>query len=169
MFGNQKNMFSHHIPNFLSFRGFYRHPKSHVEPTNHGKMCEREFSRIWDYLSRKIFENCSEVDRSTGARSLSIAALLQKPSDPTNGELEPRLDRLRHRLLPISSSSSSSSPCGLRGLHCELKFEISLKRNNLVFGANFWRLFSNVAVRTGTSRRYFIYSGWGGAFCAFWI
>lgn len=45
-----------------------------------------------DYLSGEIFEDGGEVDRSAGAGSLGVAALLQEPGDTADGELEAGLD-----------------------------------------------------------------------------
>lgn len=78
---------------------------------------KRAFWDLREYLSSEIFEYGGKVDGSPGAGSLSVATLFQEPSDTTNGELEPRLDRLRHRLLPLAAFSSCGSPPRLRGLH----------------------------------------------------
>lgn len=43
------------------------------------------------YLSSKILEHGSEVDRGAGADSLGILAGLEEPGDPSHGELEASL------------------------------------------------------------------------------
>ncbi|CAM0876344.1 unnamed protein product [Alopecurus aequalis] len=51
-------------------------------------------------LGGEVLEDGGEVDGGAGADALGVSALLEVAADTADGELEPGLDRPRHRLLP---------------------------------------------------------------------
>jgi hypothetical protein len=58
------------------------------------------------YLGGEVLEDGGEVDGGAGADALGVASLLEVPTDAADGELEPRLDGARHRLLPLAALPS---------------------------------------------------------------
>lgn len=78
-----------------------------------------------NYLSSKILEYRREIHRSSGADPLSVLPRLEKPRDPADGKLEPRLARPRHRLRALRLPSAAL------GRRCRAHPRSKLKKKNV--------------------------------------
>lgn len=64
-----------------------------------------------NYLGGEVFEDGSQVDRSSGTNTCGVFAVLQKPGDTTDGELETGFAAPRGRFLSDARSKSFSTTC----------------------------------------------------------
>jgi hypothetical protein len=67
------------------------------------------------YLGGEVLEDGGEVDGGAGADALGVASLLEVATDAADGELQPRLDGARHRLLPLAALPSGHLRRGATG------------------------------------------------------
>ncbi len=96
----------------------------------------------FQHLSSQVFQDTSQVDRSTGTNSGSILALLQEATDTTNRELQASLETSADTLLSILTTTTLSlsstsydqdmiSNCLAGNPEENLNFQIEILNKNL--------------------------------------